>query len=470
MSRIKIKNKKPMSNLDKFDIKINSIIDALIPAIIIMIPVIFILYVLNIHGYFFPKGTIIFRLHNLYRYMMFILGGIYLYKVIFKKVIITKSDIFLYIFMFFTILSTIFATNTEVALFGYPGRFEGMYTLLFYCFLYLNCKLLRDKTDVKYLIKMLVSVAIIHFLVVIMQLTGIYGELIYQYTSGDAIGLTENCNFLGSLMCLISSICLCGYLLYNKKENQNYFLFILIISYSTLLLANSSGPFLSFLVTLILVIIVLLIKKLFNFKKVLIVLVIVVTLYPVCLFKKDEITPEIILNVKTVWNLVFKNDEKSLDSDFNSESDTNKENNNFEIRKLGNGRIKIWINVWKLIEEKPLLGYGPDNLGLVYEKSSDDTKIADKAHNIYLHILVSSGAFALLSYLLWIISTIYLGLKSKNTTVLILCFGIIAYSIQGLFNINVSEVTPYFYITLGLMMFLIDEKSYFQIKTKLTVN
>lgn len=456
MSSIKIKKKKQENTLDKFDSRINSLIDAFIPAIIIMIPVIFVLYILNIHGYFFPKGTVIFRLDNFYRYSMYILGLIYIYKIIFKKVLIAKSDLFLYIFMFFIILSTIFAYNQKIALYGYPNRYEGTYTLLFYCFLYLNCKLLSDKTDVNYLIKMLISVAIIHFFVVILQLTGVYQELIYMYTSGEAIGLTENCNFLGSLMCLISIIGVSGYFLYNKKENSNYFLFIAVISYITLLLANSTGPFLSFCVVFILLIVTLFIKKVFNFKKILITTTILIVLYPVCLFQRDEITSEIKSNLKTVWNVLFVSE--NVENDNNTEDIYEKEENKNEIRKLGNGRIKIWSNVWNLIKEKPLLGYGSDNLGLVYQMSADDTKIADKAHNIYLHIFVSNGIFALLSYILWIGYAIYLGMKSQNKIILILNFGVIAYSIQGLFNINVLEVTPYFYLILGLMMYLLKEQ------------
>lgn len=452
MGKYKIKNVKKETKLDKFDNKINSLIDSLIPAVIIIIPVIFILYILNIHGYFFPKGTILFRLNIFYQYLMYILGVIYFYKVIVKKVVITKSDIFLFIFMFFTILSTLFAHNTTIALEGYPNRYEGMYTLLFYCFLYLDCKLLSKDMDIKYLIRMMIVVSIIHIVLVILQLTGLYQSIIYMYKSGDAIGLTENCNFLGSLMCLFSIISVGGYLLYNKKEKKNYFLFIFLISYITLLLTNSSGPFISFIIAFILLVICLVVKKAFNYKKFFVSLIIIVFMYPVCLYKRDEITPELKSNFNTIINLVF-GDSKGK----------NKENDKIDgidssIRDLGHGRIRIWSNVCKLIEEKPLLGYGPDNLGLVYEKSSDDNKIADKAHNIYLHIFVSSGVFAVLSYIMWIGYTIYLGLKSKNTTILILCFGIIAYSIQGFFNINVIEVTPYFYLTMGFMMYLINEK------------
>ena len=199
-------------------------------------------------------------------------------------------------------------------------------------------------------------------------------------------------------------------------------------------------------------VITLIIKKYVNYKKVLILLVLMVTLYPACLYHNDTITPEIKNNLQVITKIFFKENNSSG----NVTEQLDKPNS--EIRKLGHGRIRIWSNVWKSIKQKPLIGYGPDNLGLVYQISKDDFRIADKAHNIYLHIWVSSGWFAVLSYILWLCLTVYLGIKSKDKLVLILSFGVIAYSIQGIFNINVIEVTPYFYLTIGFMMFLINEK------------
>lgn len=438
-----------------FDNKVNSLIDSLIPAIIMLVPIVFLLYILNIHGYIFPKTTVLFHLNVVYKYFMYILVSIYIYKVIIKKVSLTKSDVFLLIFMFFTILSTFFAYNRDVALFGYPQRYEGMYTLLFYIFLYLDCKLLSKDNDINFLIRMMLGVSFVHFILVILQLTGLYQILIYMYKSGDAIGLTENCNFLGSLMCLFSTISLGGYLLYEKNQKSIYYLIVFLVSYITLLYVNCSGPYISFIITFIFLTICLSVKKLVNLKKIVFTLIIIIFLYPVCLYKNDKIIPEITSNLNTVINLIFA---KEKNDNTNNENFNEIDGINSSIRNLGHGRIRIWSNVLDLIKDKPLLGYGPDNLGLVYKKSIDDTKIADKAHNIYLHIFVSSGVFAFLSYILWVCYTIYLGLKSNCVTVLILCFGIIAYSIQGLFNINVLEVTPYFYLTMGFMMYLINEK------------
>ena len=453
---MKLKVKKKETTFDILNKKIDSLIEIIIPMIILLIPVLFVLYVLNIHGYIFPKvnGEPIFSLHKYYFYLMIVLSLIYVYKLCVMRIKITKSDIFLFIFMFWTIISTLTSYNKSIAINGYPGRYEGLFAILFYIFLYLDCKFLKNKENIFEYIKYMLFTAVIHFIVVVLQLSGLYGKVIYMYTSNTAIGLTENCNFLGSLMCTFAMISVACYMLFSKKKDDLYFLFIFLVSYATLLLANSTGPFISFIFSLILFIVYLIVKKQLVLKKVFVIVCCLIVLYPICLYKKDTITPDIKSHtayiVSKVKGLFSKQSESSSDKVI--------DNMDIEVRNLGNGRIRIWSNVFKLIKKRPLLGYGPDNLGLVYEKSADDNKIADKAHNIYLHIWVSSGIFALIGYILWVIYTIYLGIKNDNPLVVCLIFGVIAYSIQGLFNINVLEVTPYFYLILGFAMLLVNEK------------
>jgi len=441
---------------DKIYEKIIEYRQTLITTVIIMIPIVFILYILNIHNYIFPKllgYNVIFRLDIYYKYFAFILIAIYFYEIIYKKEKPTLSDIFMYLFIIMTIISTIFAYDQKIALYGYPNRYEGMYTLLFYSFLYLNCKKITDYAYVKKMLKIIICVSFIHFFVVILQLTGLFSKVIFMYKSGDAIGLTENCNFLGSLMCLICMLTSGYYILKIDKKNYLY-LVSFIVSYTTLLLANSTGPFISFIITFAIFIIYCLFKKNKNFKNMIVIIVIIIALYPVVLSNKDKITPEIKSHISYIIDK-FKNEEKSLNSNLE-----NKDNNKLSINQLGNGRIRIWKNVWKNIQEKSLIGYGPDNLRLVYQKSAGDSAYADKAHNIYLHIWVSSGIFALIGYIGFVIINIAKSLNNNNNRlVILLAYGIIAYSIQGMFNINVSEVTPYFYIIMGFMIGLINPKT-----------
>ena len=425
----------------------------LITTVVFMIPIIFILYILNIHHYIFPKllgNSIIFRLDIYYRYFALIFAFMHFYELYYTKEKPRLADYFLYLFLGMTVVSTIFAYNSDIALFGYPNRYEGMFTLLFYCFLYLNCQKINDTNYVQKMTKIIIFSTFIQFFTVTLQLTGLFSKVIYMYKTGDAIGLTENCNFLGSVMCMLSMITSAAFILKIEKKNI-FYLIAFIIGYVTLLLANSTGPFISFIVTLIIFVIYSLIRRVLNIKNLMVTILLITILYPVVLSKNDEITPEIKSHI-----MYF------LDRFQNNEDGTNDESNNSNLttNQLGHGRVKIWKNVWNLVEGNPLIGYGPDNLGVVYKEFVvDNYKIADKAHNIYLHILVSSGVFALIGYLGFVILDIKDALKSKNFFIICLSFGVVAYSIQGIFNINVNEVTPYFYIILGFMVSLIRENS-----------
>ena len=231
-----------------------------------------------------------------------------------------------------------------------------------------------------------------------------------------------------------------------KLDKKNYFYLIsFIVSYITLLLANSTGPFISFIGTFILFFIYLLIKKKLVLKNLIVCLLIIIVMYPVVLYKRDDITPEIKSHINYFVDKISGNRDD--------------EDKVLTTNQLGHGRVKIWKNTWKTIKKSPIIGYGPDNLGLVYEKSPGEKKVADKAHNIYLHIFASSGIFALIGYLGFVITNIIVSLKCKNNLIIVLSFAIIAYSIQGIFNINVSEVTPYFYILLGFMISLLANNS-----------
>ena len=134
---MKLKVKKKETTFDILNKKIDSLIEIIIPMIILLIPVLFVLYVLNIHGYIFPKvnGEPIFSLHKYYFYLMIVLSLIYVYKLCVMRIKITKSDIFLFIFMFWTIISTLTSYNKSIAINCYPGRYEGLFAILFYIFL-----------------------------------------------------------------------------------------------------------------------------------------------------------------------------------------------------------------------------------------------------------------------------------------------------------------------------------------------
>ena len=157
-----------------------------------------------------------------------------------------------------------------------------------------------------------------------------------------------------------------------------------------------------------------------------------------------------------------------------------------DYEKAGAGRIYIWTRVWELIKARPWLGYGPETLGEVFLQVYRDDMLEhyhklylfDKAHNEYLHIAVTTGIPAALSYLgilflccwqVWLklwrsfwsrekqkkqeegsLQTLPILRGDLMTAGLLIA--VVSYCVQAAMNISVVSVGYLFWILLGIMM------------------
>jgi len=114
-----------------------------------------------------------------------------------------------------------------------------------------------------------------------------------------------------------------------------------------------------------------------------------------------------------------------------------------------NWRIAIEnYNNFSLIHK--IFGYGPDTYGIITdftnykEMVTKYNEIYDSAHNEYLQYFITMGPLSLISYLLFLGSSIG-GLikKSKdNVYVISVIYALLCYSVQAFVNISVPIVTP----------------------------
>jgi putative inorganic carbon (HCO3(-)) transporter len=120
-------------------------------------------------------------------------------------------------------------------------------------------------------------------------------------------------------------------------------------------------------------------------------------------------------------------------------------------QRAGTGRVYIWLKVLEIIPEHPILGSGPDTLGITFMNQYNINNI-DKAHNEYLQIAATVGIPSLLVYLGFILILTIKSLKATKNNIMmipILC-SIIGYLIQAFFNISVVSVAPIFWVLLGI--------------------
>lgn len=129
---------------------------------------------------------------------------------------------------------------------------------------------------------------------------------------------------------------------------------------------------------------------------------------------------------------------------------------------FGSGRLYIWRNVVELVPEHPLLGGGPDTLGLrtdaAFERYDETLGLlihsaVDTAHNEYLNILINQGMMGLLAYLavLAVSAVRWLTRAQENVTTAVCGCAVLGYCIQAFFGIGSPISTPYLWMALALL-------------------
>jgi len=111
-------------------------------------------------------------------------------------------------------------------------------------------------------------------------------------------------------------------------------------------------------------------------------------------------------------------------------------------KRSNSGRIAHWKHIVKLVDDKPVLGYGQKNYGLAREKIQlleEDLRFSNRTNNTYLQILVERGLLGFSYYLIFffIVSLIvYRNLKSKKRNknekieLIIIFSGLIAFLVR----------------------------------------
>ena len=363
-----------------------------------------------------------------------------------------KLDIFDYLFYILVIvglISTMLAINKNLSIFGKDYRHEGLLSILSYYLLFINWKLLGSKEDIKKYIKLFIIIGIVNSIYAIFQ---IYLPFTFVIKYGNdvqmASGLCGNPNFLGSLIVTVISIVTCSLLINNESILKNTITIILL--FITLINCQSTGPFLAYILLILLLIGFLYKKKCLVLKNVLILFIVLISVY-ISIFFINK-------NLYEASGNKYK-----CEMCISSVKET--------INNGGTGRLDIWKNSLGIVKGNFIFGVGFDNFYLAYPNPKIDNLISfsitngviekspfksyyivDNAHNVYLHTLVSNGLLGLIPYLLLCLLTFIKGLKSNNKLIFILLSGFVAYSIQAFANISVIQVAPIYFVIIGLIL------------------
>jgi O-antigen ligase len=138
-------------------------------------------------------------------------------------------------------------------------------------------------------------------------------------------------------------------------------------------------------------------------------------------------------------------------------------------------RFAVWGTAWQGFLEKPVLGWGPENFNNVFLKNFNPCMFMsecggeiwfDRAHNIVLDILVTSGVVGLLGYLAIFAVAIFglwkAALNVKEKKELFIPLGLMAilaiYFFQNLLVFDMISSYLVFFLTLSFAGFLVQKK------------
>lgn len=347
-----------------------------------------------------------------------------------KKLDLNIMDIFLLFMILFSFISVIFAKKVDVALYGMPGRYEGLYQICYYFSVFMLTTYL-DKKHKPFITYILVFSAALEAVYAYFQIMNV-GNIARTWHDGRiwATGFTMNPNFFGSLMVLGLSSAI-GLFIDNKKPDYRIFLGSLILILMTgLLISNTMSAVVGLFVVLIYTLIYIVIKK----KIIPFIIVLVLLILPTVFIVSINKTTLIKDTIKT-----SKETQEIMKGHIDGE--------------YGTKRMFIWTKTLEIVPKNLLHGVGIDNFYYAFGNApiAKGRWFFDKAHNEYLQVLITEGIFSLISYLAFFAIIVIRAIKENyKHSQIYLILPVLGYLAQAFFNISVIEVAPLFYIFLGL--------------------
>lgn len=362
-----------------------------------------------------------------------------------KEIKILKTNLYflLIALTLIIILSTIFSTDILRSLEGAYQRHEGLYTFLnYFTLFFIGANFINNNQKIN---------QILNFTILSSALVSIYG--IFQFFGYDflrpgakgaisVISTQGNPNFLAAYLILILPISINQFIIGKEDKLRWFYLLSSLLAFFCLIFTSTRAAWLGFLISMI--VLVILNRKYLK------------------LSRKVMVIASIVIIFLVFFSLIFF---LSFPKNWIAE----RIKSSFKISEGSVGeRIELWKNTLKMIEKKPILGYGLETYDLIYPNFMSkkyqrlaEGRSADRPHSDFLQIAVSMGIIGFLIYFIFlIIFTLsilrYLKLKENAYSSILpgIVAGLLAYFIQLQFSFTVIEVAPLAWLFMGTAVFL----------------
>lgn len=352
------------------------------------------------------------------------------------------------IYMIWTLISSLMSPNKEKAFEGTLYRREGYFMYLNYAGYFLCAFLLDDKKLKRILLNAIVISSL--YLIIISRICS--DGLKYQNIFiNNTIDHTVFAQFNHYGYYLMISFFSCLGLFITEKNKFLKLLYILIysvIGYG-LIYNDTFGCYLATIVVLILYTIFSIIKKrdrrcILSAMTIFVILSIITTKWNQNIAYKN--IKEFVGDIKTIIYKIVDVPEKS------EEQNEKKEDIEKKFEQVGTSRMLLWKSAIKFIKERPVIGYGPDNLGIkyIYEGINQD-----RPHNLIIYLSAVSGIPGMIIYVIAVGIIVVKGIIQmikKDSDIKIYVIVITAYLISSMFGNSMYYTSPYFFVLLGCLM------------------
>ena len=337
------------------------------------------------------------------------------------------------LYMIWTLISCSFAENKDFAFSETPYRRDGYFTYIAYSGIFGLTFCINSKKMKKIL---LYSFSIIAILTIVLVQIAKYWNITNLVCTKDITIISfGQLNHYGYYLLLATSIS--SFLFISEKNKLckivNVLMYIFLLYF--LIFNNTFGCYLALISTFIIYFITALFKK---GKKIYIILAIILLAI---------ISP--LVNNETKQENIASQNIKTLVTDVHNIRTTDSSDVKWE--HAGSGRMKLWKYGIQFFLEKPILGYGAENLGEKYKNAKINQ---DRPHNLLIQLATTSGLPGLILYCLAIGIILWRSLKNldmQNPIYVVCMFSVVAYLISSMFGNSMYYTSPYYFTLLGFL-------------------
>jgi len=348
----------------------------------------------------------------------------------------------LFLLLLWSCLALAFSTNPIQSFLGDAYRNEGVMMFFQYGgYLALAIAVGSNRKKVRGLLALFTALAVPIGVVILIETKAMYKAL--GFVGGSGAVVFENSNHCAYYLCLAIMGAVVLILTARNWKRAGLWIGCFALLLTALLKNNSLGPYLAVIggIGLLLIHALLYCKTLRRRMAVIVAVFIVVS---VAYSLSSSRLVKDLFKLSSDTTAIIAADDKLADK---------------EIGSAGSGRFKLWQTAVILTMERPITGWGPDNLGAEYSERLH-TQL-DQPHCVPLQIAAQMGIPGLLLYLACVVifaRQVWVRRRQMDALAMGLVAGVFAFFLSGLVASTMFYTSPYFFMWLGLAMSQITER------------